>query len=221
MSTNSLKTNPLNHAVIRDALGLNSKPDVKQLVKIATESFADDPHMNNMFGHSVSKEVAERNHERGMNILITEWMNDPGKVVITDESGMCFAMWSEGKPQYGVIAQIRNALRFIFAIGLQPARRCGEYEDAISNKHPSKPHLYLDVMGTMPEAQGKGIGSRVMRKMTRYLDENGIAAYTWSSNVKNVPFYQRHGFEIVEQPMKDLPEDATLLTSLWREPKKN
>ncbi len=207
-------------AIVRDALGTQLRPDMEQLVKVATASFADDPHMKNLFGHSVSDQVYDRNRARGFGILISEWLRVPEKkVVITDESGMCFAIWSNGKPQYGIIDKIRNALRFIFAIGFKLAQRAGDYDDAIANKHPTEPHLYLDLMATAPEAQGKGIGSRVMRKMTQYLDENGIAAYTFSSNPQNVSFYKRHGFVIMEQPMTGLPEDATTLTSLWREPR--
>ncbi len=207
-------------AAVREALGAQQKPDLKQLVKVATASFADDPHVMNMFGHSVTKEVYDRNRVRGFGIILDEWMRVPEKnVIITDESGMCFAVWSNGKPQFGIIQYIRLSLRSIFALGLKLVLRSSEYEAAIAKKHPGKPHLYLDMMATAPEAQGKGIGSRVMRKMTKYLDENGIAAYTFSSNPQNVSFYKRHGFAIIEQPMTGLPDEATTLTSLWREPR--
>lgn len=62
--------------------------------------------------------------------------------------------------------------------------------------HPAEPHWYLAVIGVDPACQGHGLGSALMRHALQRCDADGLPAYLESSNPRNIPFYQRHGFEI-------------------------
>ena len=73
----------------------------------------------------------------------------------------------------------------------------GEVGDAIARYHPEEPHWYLAMIGVDPARQGCGYGSAILRESLRRCDEDGVVAYLESSNPKNVPLYQRHGFEVV------------------------
>ena len=50
-----------------------------------------------------------------------------------------------------------------------------------------------------PAQQSKGIGSELLQYALAPCDEQGMFAYLESSNPANVPFYQRHGFEVVAE----------------------
>ena len=63
--------------------------------------------------------------------------------------------------------------------------------------HPSEPHYYLEFIGTDPAHQGKGMGTQLITPMVERCDTEGVPAYLESSNLRNVPFYARHGFEQV------------------------
>jgi ribosomal protein S18 acetylase RimI-like enzyme len=63
--------------------------------------------------------------------------------------------------------------------------------------HPSEPHWYLPFIAVDPARQGKGHGSALMRHALAACDREGRLAYLESSNPKNVPLYQRHGFELL------------------------
>jgi hypothetical protein len=65
--------------------------------------------------------------------------------------------------------------------------------------HPSEPHWYLPLIGVDPAHHGKGLGSALMRHALRRCDADRLPAYLESSNPKNIPLYQRHGFEIIGQ----------------------
>lgn len=69
--------------------------------------------------------------------------------------------------------------------------------DAMARYHPEVPHWYLPLIGTDPARQGQGIGSALMRHALARCDRDGVAAYLESSNPRNIPLYQRHGFEIL------------------------
>jgi ribosomal protein S18 acetylase RimI-like enzyme len=61
--------------------------------------------------------------------------------------------------------------------------------------HPTEPHWYLPLLGVDPLYYGKGLGSILMKYASKIFDKDNSLAYLESSNPKNIPFYQRHGFE--------------------------
>ncbi|AOO81549.1 GNAT family N-acetyltransferase [Bosea vaviloviae] len=69
--------------------------------------------------------------------------------------------------------------------------------EAMERYHPKVPHWYLPLIGADPARQGQGIGSALMRHALARCDREGAAAYLESSNPRNIPLYQRHGFEIL------------------------
>jgi GNAT superfamily N-acetyltransferase len=63
--------------------------------------------------------------------------------------------------------------------------------------HPSEPCWYLPLIGVDPTCQGRGYGSALLRYALEQCDRDGMPAYLESSNPRNIPLYQRHGFEII------------------------
>ncbi len=63
--------------------------------------------------------------------------------------------------------------------------------------HPSEPCWYLPLIGVDPCCQGRGYGSALLGYALEQCDRDGTPAYLESSNPRNIPLYQRHGFEIV------------------------
>src|SRR3954451_5955459 len=69
----------------------------------------------------------------------------------------------------------------------------------IEKVHPKEPHWYLAVLGTDTAHQGKGIGSALLAPVLATCDEEGLPAYLESSKESNIPFYNRHGFEVTSE----------------------
>ena len=63
--------------------------------------------------------------------------------------------------------------------------------------HPKEPHWYLPLIGVDPACQGRGYGSALLRYALEQCDRDRLPAYLESSNPRNIPLYQRHGFEII------------------------
>lgn len=61
--------------------------------------------------------------------------------------------------------------------------------------HPSEPHWYLPLIGVDPAHQSEGHGKALMTYALAQCDRDDAPAYLESSNPRNIPFYQRHGFE--------------------------
>jgi GNAT superfamily N-acetyltransferase len=69
--------------------------------------------------------------------------------------------------------------------------------EQMSHYHPSEPHWYLPLMGVDPLQQGKGFGSALLQHTLIQCDRDRKLAYLESSNPRNIPLYERHGFELL------------------------
>ena len=73
----------------------------------------------------------------------------------------------------------------------------GGLMEQMEKYHPQEPHWYLAALGVDVHRQGQGLGSILMKHALVRVDREGKAAYLESSNPRNIPFYERHGFEVV------------------------
>jgi ribosomal protein S18 acetylase RimI-like enzyme len=69
--------------------------------------------------------------------------------------------------------------------------------EAMSEYHPQDPCWYLPVIGVDPAFQGKGFGSALMKHALKRCDDERMTAYLESSNPRNIPLYERHGFSVI------------------------
>jgi GNAT superfamily N-acetyltransferase len=66
----------------------------------------------------------------------------------------------------------------------------------MAEAHPSYPHWYLPWFGVDAARQGSGLGGQLLAHCLAVVDEARQPAYLESTNPRNVPFYERHGFEV-------------------------
>ncbi|MDP2438072.1 MAG: GNAT family N-acetyltransferase [archaeon] len=86
---------------------------------------------------------------------------------------------------------------------MQTIRLLGDM-DALHLKHMgSTPHCYLAFIGTASSMRGTGLGSRMARHTLAAIDAAHLPCYLENSNPKNLPFYQRLGFNVIEQHIPD------------------
>ena len=81
--------------------------------------------------------------------------------------------------------------------------RMKSHFDELRQRDAPEPHWYLWTLGVDPPRQGKGVGSALLQPVLSRADREGLPCYLEADKAKNVPFYQRHGFEVVEE--SDLP----------------
>jgi ribosomal protein S18 acetylase RimI-like enzyme len=69
--------------------------------------------------------------------------------------------------------------------------------EQMARYHPREPHWFLPFIGVDPLQQGKGCGAALMQHALIPCDRDGTPAYLESSNPKNIPLYERYGFELL------------------------
>jgi GNAT superfamily N-acetyltransferase len=81
-----------------------------------------------------------------------------------------------------------------------PVERLNAFFSAIEPWHRQAvpdPHWYLDLLGVEPTRQGSGLGSRLLEHGLERADASGHPTFLWTFSPRNVPFYLRHGFDLV------------------------
>ena len=87
----------------------------------------------------------------------------------------------------------------------------------MASYHPHEPHWFLPLLGVDPAQQNKGVGGALLRHVTDQCDRDGVLAYLDSSNPRNIPLYQRHGFEIVGRAQSG---SSPVITPMLRKPQR-
>jgi ribosomal protein S18 acetylase RimI-like enzyme len=186
--------------------------DVPALTEILVRAFDADPWM----GWVLLKD--ERRTERAtalMDWFIRRSMPHGHIYTTTDRTGT--ALWMPpGKGEMNLLQQLAFVFDLAPVTGLRrlPTRMIGL--QAFQEKHPKQPHWYLALIGTDPSFQGKGIGSALMQPILQVCDEEGIPAYVETGNERNLPFYERYGFKVM-QPFQ-FPFSGPQVWLMWREP---
>ncbi len=60
-----------------------------------------------------------------------------------------------------------------------------------------EPHWYLDMIAVDPVRHGSGIGGALLRAIHARADDKGWSTALFTVQPRNVPFYERHGYEAV------------------------
>jgi ribosomal protein S18 acetylase RimI-like enzyme len=74
-------------------------------------------------------------------------------------------------------------------------------------KHASGPHYYVAVMSTLPDKQGQGHCSKLMRAVSRAADMDGLPCYLECTGERNRDIYKRFGYEVVEEQTLSVEND--------------
>lgn len=85
----------------------------------------------------------------------------------------------------------------LFSIaGLKGMKRAQDLGAELNKYHPKTPHAHLVFLGVAPSAQGRGVGSAILKETLAPLDQRGVTAYLECTTERNAALYARHGFEV-------------------------
>jgi GNAT superfamily N-acetyltransferase len=186
--------------------------DMQAVEDTLTDAFADDPMMNWIYPDPETR--AQRRREF---FAFTLGMARRFGHTYTAGNNQAAAVWTPPDIEVFDDAAITA---FINLLAEQDPARAGEVAEgllSITAHHPQdNPHFYLFLLGTSPSVQSKGFGSLLMQDMLDRCDRQGLGAYLESSNTKNVPFYERHGFKVTAEVLLG---DSAVIRPMWREPR--
>ena len=193
--------------------------EIPQTAQSLAEAFAKDPH----FAYIINQHGEQLIRRLGQGIatfLEHNWL--PKGEVYTHDKQFGAAIWAPpGQWHDSPIDQFRLLPALAGKTGPADIFRLLNVLGFVENKHKEiehkfGEHYYLAMLGVTPEWQGKGWGDALMKPVLERCDEEGVPAYLEASTPRNVPLYERNGFEVIA---KGHYRGATeLLHFMWREP---
>jgi ribosomal protein S18 acetylase RimI-like enzyme len=187
--------------------------DVEAMAAQLARTFFDDPVTSHIFRNPARREAGLRAYFRTQ--MRADYLPFGGCYTTDGYAGS--AIWAPaGKP---LLTGLRGILTMLPVLPYVASNLGTTLRllNLIEAKHPHEPHWYLASLGTAVEQQGKGVGGALMRPVLEHCDAEGTPCYLESSKERNIPFYRRHGFEVVEEV--PLPGDGPPVWTMWREPR--
>ena len=179
-------------------------------------AFAEDPLFAWMAGAAPTRAL-EPKVRIVFDVFVKLEFERDDHLVFTDDAGIGVAIWkAPNKWKMSTGDMFRALPAMLRALGTKTPRMISAF-NAIEKVHPKEEHYYLEALGTRQDMQSKGVGSAVIRHMLDRCDAEGLPAYLESSNVRNVPFYARHGFVSTGEIV--VGKDAPTVTAMWRDPR--
>lgn len=165
---------------------------------VLTDAFADEAGLNYWLRQGAGKDRARRRFfDAGMRDAIHAarevWVAE------TDGARQGAAIWLKPGDKAFAFTPLQELMLtpLLFSIsgltGMQKGMQLGK---KLATYHPQQPHAHLVFLGVAPAAQGRGVGSALLKRTLAPLDEQGVLAYLECSTARNVALYARHGFEV-------------------------
>jgi predicted N-acetyltransferase YhbS len=79
------------------------------------------------------------------------------------------------------------------------ASRAAYWQMVWDHHDPREPHWHLGPVGVLPELQGSGIGTALMRRFCHEVDARQAAAFLETDQSSNVRFYKSFDFHLVDE----------------------
>ncbi|ANP47863.1 GNAT family N-acetyltransferase [Candidatus Viadribacter manganicus] len=172
---------------------------------VLTDAFVDEAGLNYWLRQDAGRERARR---KFFDAVVREMLHPCRDITVAEADGAIAgaAIWlgpglkGFDFPWWRELFYTPLFLSIAGAAGLKRAQELGARLTAC---HPAAPHAHLQFLGVSGSAQGRGVGSELLKSTLAPLDRSGTVAYLEASTERNVSLYARHGFEVTNE--FDLP----------------
>lgn len=183
------------------------------LARTLAHAFYDDPVFKYLWPDDSRRRATI---ERGFHLFLRRlWLPHDETYVSADTAGVCVweppGTWKIGT---GTQLVLLPALARIYGRSLARTLRA---LTVLEKDHPTDPHYYLPFIGVVPDRQGRGIGTALMRPILQRCDADRVPAYLEATTRRNRALYERHGFEVTHEFR--LGPDAPPIWRMWRTPR--
>ncbi len=194
---------------------LTTKQTYRQAAQVLGKAFADDP-----VSVAVYKNFSPENRVKALtndfSIELPVCIRKGYPIHVSEDGRIVAAavIYPPGTYPLPVIDQWLIQLKSILGNGWYDIRGWQTWLNEVDKYRPHEAHYYLEYLGVEPEYQGQGFGTCILKHLIAKADEQGLGCYLENANPRNVPFYQRSGFQI-QREMEIIGISTWLM---WRPP---
>ena len=173
----------------------NDSKDNKRVVDILTGAFADNQSVN----YVVKQGTNRLGRIRHLMNYAAATSRDFGEVWLSPDQRGCALTVLPDTKQTTVASMRRDVALAFLSTGLRNVYKTLHREGQIKRMHPPEPFCHLWFLGVEEGFQGREIGSRLLRNIIDHYDAQQRAIYLETSTLRNVPWYEKFGFEVYHE----------------------
>jgi ribosomal protein S18 acetylase RimI-like enzyme len=164
------------------------------VIDILSKSFLDNKSVN----YVVKQDHKKEERIRGLMDYSFNVCNSFGEVWISNDEQACALILFPDKKRTSLNAILWDVNLALNVIGLNRVGTVLGRESTIKAFHPKDLFSYLWFIGVYPREQNKGKGSVLLKEIIDHSERNKRPIYLETSVERNLPWYQKHGFEIFQ-----------------------
>jgi GNAT superfamily N-acetyltransferase len=182
-------------APIGSALRAATIDDTSRLTQALAAAFFDDPVLGWLMPDERSR---PRRLRKFFELDLRQMAFARGSVWTTEERNAACLVMPPGAWQLPPLVALAHTGGFARAFGRRlPTATL--LQALMELRHPRAPHYYVLVVGVVPELQGRGLGSALMRPTLDHCDAVGLPAYLEASSERSAALYERLGFKVTRE----------------------
>jgi len=176
------------------------KVDIKKAAETLALSFMDDPLSNSVF---------QKEATRFQNLLAyfhfrIKYGLKYGEIYSTSYDFEGVAIWLPGKKTHVTNwrGMLSGGMKLYNEIGsdlMTKFNKINQYTTSFRNSIMQPPYYQLSPIGVIPEMQGKGFGSKLLKPMFKRFDAKQIICFLETQTKANIPLYQKYGFKVLKE----------------------
>jgi len=166
------------------------KSDIQESAHVLSVAMLDNPLHVAVFKGNGEKERMEI--EKMFGELLIEL---PGIVFLAKEKQNIIGVMRMKSCQGRNVISVPNDARDENDIGW----RTSVWHSEWGHQDPLEQHWHLGPIGVLPTHQGSGVGSILMERFCKEVDDCAAKAYLETDLNKNVRFYEKFGFKVVRE----------------------
>lgn len=172
--------------------------DLDAAATILTDAFVDEDGLNYWLRQGAAKQRARRAF---FDAAVRKVLNPKRDVWLAEADGerLGAAIWlAPGLKAFdhGPLEELMLLPLLLRIAGLEGMRKARALGARLAAHHPRAPHAHLTFIGVSSAAQGRGVGSEILKQTLAPLDAAGVTAYLECTTERNAALYARHGFEV-------------------------
>lgn len=165
---------------------------------VLTDAFVDEAGLNYWLKQGREK---ERSRRKFFDAIVEDAVHPERDIYVAESDGeqLGAALWvTPGRKAFdlSVLKQVALGPLMLSIAGVGGMQRGFALADRLERYHPKVPHAHLVFLGVARNAQGRGVGSKLLKHTLAPLDASRTVAYLECSTPRNVALYQRHRFEV-------------------------
>jgi GNAT superfamily N-acetyltransferase len=165
--------------------------DIQSLKTMLAEAFFEDPVLSWLMPNDATRHARLR---RYFGIELRHYALPRGRVWTTED--LTGAALSLPPKAWRAPTRVTLLEGSAFITHLPRAARLG---GAMEWRHLHGPHYYVRDVGVLPDMQGQGLGSALLRPTLDRCDREGLPAYLEASSERSAALYERLGFRVTRE----------------------